>query len=213
MPSSNQARASNRASSATTRACRASRISSKKSSTGASASSATARRSTWLAPATRSSSTTCASAAAGQRNSRRSSTSFAPRRAETPMPLLTRKRPLLTAVLPQAEPQAPVPVAVAEPAPRAVRAYAVDALRGLAFLGVVLGEAKPYEVLPAWIYHAQEPPPTHEMNTDIAGLTFPDLVFPFFLFTMGVAIPLALTRRIEKGAGLGEILRRGVVTR
>jgi predicted acyltransferase len=94
-----------------------------------------------------------------------------------------------------------------------LRAYAVDALRGLAFLGVALGEAKPYEVLPAWMYHAQEPPPTHEINPDIAGLTFPDLVFPFFLFTMGVAIPLALTRRIERGAGMVELLRRGVVTR
>ena len=100
-----------------------------------------------------------------------------------------------------------------QPSTRPARAYAVDALRGLAFLGVVLGEAKPYEVLPAWMYHAQEPPPAHAMNTAIAGLTFPDLVFPFFLFTMGVAIPLALTRRMEKGAGYVEILRRGVVTR
>src|SRR5438876_10946469 len=100
---------------------------------------------------------------------------------------------------------------VAQPATRPARAFAVDALRGLAFLGIVLGEAKPYEVLPAWMYHAQEPPPTHKVIEGLAGLTFPDLVFPFFIFTMGVAIPLALTRRMEGGATYGTIVRRGVL--
>jgi predicted acyltransferase len=112
----------------------------------------------------------------------------------------------------------PRPAASDAPGLRAVpatpaRAYAVDALRGLAFLCVVLGGAKPYGVLPAWMYHAQEPPPTHMMDPSVAGLTFPDLVFPAFLFTMGVAIPLALTRRIERGGSFFGILRRGVVTR
>jgi predicted acyltransferase len=91
-------------------------------------------------------------------------------------------------------------------APATTRAYAVDALRGLGILGVVLGQTKPYEVLPAWMYHAQEPPPTHAVNMSIAGLTFPDLVFPIFLFTIGVAIPLAMTRRLEKGVSHARLL-------
>jgi predicted acyltransferase len=103
------------------------------------------------------------------------------------------------------------PLRLAQSAP--MRAHAVDALRGLAFLAVVLGGAKPYGVLPAWVYHAQEPPPTHILDPSVAGLTFPDLVFPTFLFTMGVAIPLALTRRMERGSSLLSILHKGVIVR
>src|ERR1051325_3275672 len=77
---------------------------------------------------------------------------------------------------------------------------------------MVLGETKPYEVLPAWMYHAQEPPPTHEQNLSLPGLTFPDLVFPFFLFTLGVAIPLALSGRLQRGASSVTAMR-GAITR
>src|SRR5687768_7342097 len=86
--------------------------------------------------------------------------------------------------------------ASAAPAPRAL---AVDALRGLAILGMVLVAVAPPAVLPAWMYHAQTPPPAHEMNTALAGLTWPDLVFPFFIFALGVAIPLSLSRRLDAG--------------
>lgn len=57
----------------------------------------------------------------------------------------------------------------------------------------------PYTTLPAWMYHAQLPPPTRELNEQVFGITWVDLVFPFFLFAMGVSIPLALGRRIESG--------------
>ena len=53
--------------------------------------------------------------------------------------------------------------------------------------------------LPAWMYHAQEPPPAHEFNPNLPGLTWVDLVFPAFLFAMGAAIPLALSSRVERG--------------
>jgi predicted acyltransferase len=89
-------------------------------------------------------------------------------------------------------------------APR--RAAAVDALRGLMILGMVLYFAQPYEVLPSWMYHAQEPPPTHAPNFEIAGLTWPDIVFPIFIFTLGVAIPLSLGPRLERGVSRGRIL-------
>ncbi|MBC7617258.1 MAG: DUF5009 domain-containing protein [Pedobacter sp.] len=48
------------------------------------------------------------------------------------------------------------------------------------------------DVMPAWMYHAQVPPPSHIFNPNLAGLTWVDLVFPFFLFAMGAAFPLAL---------------------
>jgi predicted acyltransferase len=79
------------------------------------------------------------------------------------------------------------------------RALALDAVRGLAILGMALSGYIPYGVLPNWMYHAQVPPPAHQFNPNIPGLTWVDLVFPFFLFSMGAAMPFALSRRIEKG--------------
>ncbi|MBN2092224.1 DUF5009 domain-containing protein [candidate division KSB1 bacterium] len=86
------------------------------------------------------------------------------------------------------------------------RAHALDALRGFAILTMVLSGVIPYKVLPAWMYHAQIPPPTHQFNPDLAGLTWVDLVFPMFLFALGAAIPLSLSRRLEKGESSFKIL-------
>ena len=81
------------------------------------------------------------------------------------------------------------------------RAYALDALRGLAILGMILSGQLPFgaKALPAWMYHAQVPPPEHQWVSTLAGITWVDLVFPFFLFALAAAIPLALTRRLEHG--------------
>jgi hypothetical protein len=82
----------------------------------------------------------------------------------------------------------------------------LDALRGLAILAMVLSGIIPYGVLPAWMYHAQLPPPTHSFDPTRAGLTWVDLVFPLFLFSMGAAIPLALTRRLAGGTPIRTVL-------
>jgi len=92
------------------------------------------------------------------------------------------------------------------------RALALDALRGLAILGMVMSGSVPERVLPAWMYHAQDPPPLHEFNPHLAGLTWVDLVFPFFLFAMGAAIPLALSRHLERGVPLWKVVVR-ILTR
>lgn len=94
------------------------------------------------------------------------------------------------------------------------RADAVDALRGLAILGMNLSGVIPHEgALPAWMYHAQTPPPSHIFNPNLAGLTWVDLVFPVFLLTMGISIPLSLSRLIEKSKSRIQIflfiLKRG----
>jgi predicted acyltransferase len=82
------------------------------------------------------------------------------------------------------------------------RAYALDALRGLAILGMILSGQLPFgqNALPAWMYHAQVPPPDHRFVPTLPGITWVDLVFPFFLFALGAAIPLALNRRLEQGS-------------
>ena len=79
------------------------------------------------------------------------------------------------------------------------RADPLDALRGFAVLAMVLSGTITRKILPAWMYHAQEPPPLHNFNPQLPGLTWVDLVFPIFLFSMGAAIPLALSRRLAKG--------------
>ena len=38
------------------------------------------------------------------------------------------------------------------------------------------------------------------------GMGLSDIVFPMFLFAMGMSIPYALDRRVEKGAGIGAVL-------
>jgi predicted acyltransferase len=53
------------------------------------------------------------------------------------------------------------------------------------------------------------------LHADWHGWTFTDTVFPFFLWIVGVAIPLSVTRRIEQGQSrrqlLGHALRRTVI--
>ncbi len=79
------------------------------------------------------------------------------------------------------------------------RAYALDALRGYAIITMVLSATIAFGILPAWMYHAQEPPPSHVFNPALPGLTWVDLVFPFFLFAMGAAFPFSIGKRIERG--------------
>lgn len=77
------------------------------------------------------------------------------------------------------------------------RYLSVDALRGLAILLMVLSGSIAFgDVLPAWMYHAQVPPPKHVFNSDIPGITWVDLVFPFFLFAMGASVPFALNKKL-----------------
>lgn len=86
------------------------------------------------------------------------------------------------------------------------RVDALDALRGLFLLSMTLGFSIAEGMYPAWMYHRQEPPPTHAF-VEIAGLTWRDLAYPVFLFTMAAAIPISFGLRVARGAGLGELAR------
>jgi predicted acyltransferase len=85
------------------------------------------------------------------------------------------------------------------------RVASVDALRGLTILLMVfvndLGKAAP-----SWMHHIQPP--------DADGMTLADIVFPFFLFLVGMSIPLAFERAQSAGrskwAQLGHILVRTI---
>ena len=77
------------------------------------------------------------------------------------------------------------------------RNNSLDALRGIAILLMVLSGSIAFGILPGWMYHAQVPPPAHVFKPEVPGITWVDLVFPFFLFSMGAAIPLAMKKKIE----------------
>jgi len=88
--------------------------------------------------------------------------------------------------------------------PIAVRDYSLDALRGLAIAGMIWS-GNLHKELPGWMFHAQVPPPQFKFNPLIPGITWVDLVFPFFIFAMGAAIPLALTKRLSTQTPLWKI--------
>src|SRR5262245_20418687 len=90
------------------------------------------------------------------------------------------------------------------PMPQAAgRIASVDALRGLTiFLMVFVNDLG--RGAPAWMHYIQPP------NAD--GMTLADIVFPVFLFLVGVSIPLAFERARAAGksnwAQLGHVLMR-----
>jgi len=48
------------------------------------------------------------------------------------------------------------------------------------------------------------------MHAEWHGWTFADLVFPFFLWIVGVAIPLSTARRLEQGQSRNQLLLHAV---
>lgn len=78
------------------------------------------------------------------------------------------------------------------------RNKALDAIRGYAIFSMVFSGSIAYGgILPAWMYHAQSPPPKHEWVNNLPGITWVDLVFPLFLFAMGAAIPLSMQKGMD----------------
>jgi predicted acyltransferase len=81
----------------------------------------------------------------------------------------------------------------------------LDAFRGLAIAGMILvNNPGNWNAVPESLTHA---------NWD--GCTLADVVFPFFIFIVGVALPFAFARRIgrgqERGALYGRIVRRTII--
>jgi heparan-alpha-glucosaminide N-acetyltransferase len=71
------------------------------------------------------------------------------------------------------------------------RTVSIDIFRGLTVLVMVFVDNLDFvKGLPWWTYH---------MPRQANGLTYVDMVFPAFLFVMGMSIPLAVERRIAAG--------------
>jgi predicted acyltransferase len=77
------------------------------------------------------------------------------------------------------------------------RLASVDALRGLTVAAMlVVNDAGDWSHVHPWLEHAA-------WN----GIAPPDLIFPMFLFIMGVSVALALVPRVEAGGNRGMLLR------
>lgn len=80
------------------------------------------------------------------------------------------------------------------------RAYSLDAFRGYAIITMILSATISWGPLPGWMYHAQVGPRSgFVFDPSFYGITWVDLVFPFFLFAMGAAFPFSLEGKFEKG--------------
>ena len=72
------------------------------------------------------------------------------------------------------------------------RLASLDALRGFTILVMIfVNDVAGVSGAPAWMKHIDPP--------DADGMTFVDVVFPAFLFIVGMSIPMALERRFERG--------------
>lgn len=94
------------------------------------------------------------------------------------------------------------------------RIITIDILRGITIFAMILCANIYFTNLPAWMFHGQTPPPDFAFDPSVKGITWVDLVFPFFLFTMGAAFPLAMRKKLENGvsrwAVTGSLVRRWI---
>lgn len=90
--------------------------------------------------------------------------------------------------------------------PKLDRAVGLDAYRGFFLLAMTFAMTIPHRagLFPEWMYHMQSPPGIGFI--DRAGLTWRDLLYPGFLFTMCTAIPITNTLRLNKGMAYPEII-------
>src|SRR5437763_1749244 len=83
---------------------------------------------------------------------------------------------------------------------RAQRVTSIDALRGLVmFTMIFVNDIAGAEHAPAWMKHYND-------GREGSGMTFVDLVFPAFLFIVGMSIPFALGARLARGEPRSKLL-------
>lgn len=85
----------------------------------------------------------------------------------------------------------------------AQRVESIDILRGITILVMIFVNDIPgVSGLPAWMKH--NPPGT-------GGMTFVDVVFPAFLFIVGMSVPFAIGKRLERGDSLWDVWKHVLI--
>ena len=83
------------------------------------------------------------------------------------------------------------------------RILSIDTFRGFTiFMMVFVNELAGVANIPAWMKH---------VPADADAMTFVDVVFPAFLFIVGMAIPFAVKNRLEKGESQFEFWKHVVI--
>lgn len=106
---------------------------------------------------------------------------------------------------------APSPSVTWRPAPAVSvapmeRVGALDAFRGLLIVAMNFAFTIPlWGPFPAWMYHQQVPPSPTGAYVPLSGLTWRDLLFPMFVFTMATALPVVMGARLARGKPYPEI--------
>jgi heparan-alpha-glucosaminide N-acetyltransferase len=86
------------------------------------------------------------------------------------------------------------PITAREQQPAAARLASIDIFRGLTMtLMIYVNEQSDVRGLPWWNYH---------MKANIDAMTYVDMVFPFFLFIVGLSIPIAIGSRLKRNPSL-----------
>ena len=82
---------------------------------------------------------------------------------------------------------------------KTARIATIDVFRALTmFLMLFVNDIPGIKQIPHWLLHAK-------MDEDMLG--FSDIIFPCFLFVMGMSVPFAILKRQEKGESLGSTLK------
>jgi heparan-alpha-glucosaminide N-acetyltransferase len=82
---------------------------------------------------------------------------------------------------------------------RAGRVLAIDAFRGITFLAMIfVNELGGVGGITRWLKH---------MPADADAMSFPDIVFPAFLFIVGMSIPFSINARLMKGDSAIDVQR------
>jgi heparan-alpha-glucosaminide N-acetyltransferase len=87
---------------------------------------------------------------------------------------------------------------------RPARVTSIDAVRGLVMFTMIFVNdlaGVSHQIVPDWMRHFH----------GRSGMTFVDMVFPAFLFIVGMSIPFALGSRLRKGAPLWQVFSHVII--
>src|ERR1700726_2022036 len=86
---------------------------------------------------------------------------------------------------------------LAPPTASLANVASIHPFRGLTILVMIfVNDLAGVKDLPWWTYH---------LPGNVNGMTYVDMVFPFFLFIVGISLPLAVRHRLSKNGSIASL--------